>query len=353
MAAEWLLTLFSDPNLTQVWCETQDDVTLIWECGGTEEVEFVQVKSADLDQLWTVAELCKRDGTASGPKIGTSILERSLAHDRNQEKSSFRVVTRQGVKNELSVLTLPWTSPARISSSLEMQRLCRIVDERLPGCISPNGNDEKFWIENTRWQVSGSLQAVNDANVIKLHKIAESMGELLVSDQLDEAYCKILSRVRASAEANWNQNPHKKKIKKGEFCEWLRDTILSAAHPAASGIGRTMARKMTAAGLPDDYIRSAKVARQAYRRLTLRPQYQALSQLQLVQEEIVAKLQELRSQLDTGNMEDIGVKFHARCLAELETIRLRVAPTVPSVVVQGYMYVITDRCLHRFRAVAA
>ncbi len=36
---------------TEVWCETHDDFTLIWCRSGIDEVEFVQVKDMDLDQM--------------------------------------------------------------------------------------------------------------------------------------------------------------------------------------------------------------------------------------------------------------------------------------------------------------
>ena len=69
VAAGFCIRMLSDPSVLEVWCERQDDVTLLWSDGkGKERVEFVQVKSTD--QAWTPKNLC-----AGEP----SVLERLLA----------------------------------------------------------------------------------------------------------------------------------------------------------------------------------------------------------------------------------------------------------------------------------
>ena len=44
VAAGICIELVVNPTLKQVWCETQDDITLIWDAPDGELVEFVQVK---------------------------------------------------------------------------------------------------------------------------------------------------------------------------------------------------------------------------------------------------------------------------------------------------------------------
>jgi hypothetical protein len=51
VAAQFCIEMLRSPSLKEVWCETHDDVTLLWATGGSERVEFVQVKSHELDQL--------------------------------------------------------------------------------------------------------------------------------------------------------------------------------------------------------------------------------------------------------------------------------------------------------------
>jgi hypothetical protein len=98
VAASFCIEMLSDKRLTEVWCETEDDVTLIWQIDGTALVEFVQVKATELDQLWTVALLCNGDEK--------SIVARSIAHDRCAERCCFRIVTRQNVSLEVRPLLL-------------------------------------------------------------------------------------------------------------------------------------------------------------------------------------------------------------------------------------------------------
>ena len=52
VAAGFCLEMLLDPTLEEVWCETQDDITLIRKPNGKIQVEFVQVKRNENDQLW-------------------------------------------------------------------------------------------------------------------------------------------------------------------------------------------------------------------------------------------------------------------------------------------------------------
>src|SRR3954447_19915883 len=78
VAAGFCLRMLEDEQLIEVWCETQDDITLVWRFDFGTIVEFAQAKSNELDKLWSISDLCVREKG----KIGTSIVERSLAYDR-------------------------------------------------------------------------------------------------------------------------------------------------------------------------------------------------------------------------------------------------------------------------------
>ena len=41
--------MLADPRLKEVWCEAEDDITLIWDRDGADAVELVQVKSDNLN----------------------------------------------------------------------------------------------------------------------------------------------------------------------------------------------------------------------------------------------------------------------------------------------------------------
>jgi hypothetical protein len=64
IAAGFCIEMLQDDALTEVWCESQDDVTLIWMKVDGQMVEFVQVKRNEPDRLWSIAMLCKRERKA-------------------------------------------------------------------------------------------------------------------------------------------------------------------------------------------------------------------------------------------------------------------------------------------------
>src|SRR4051794_159188 len=61
---------------SEVWCEAEDDIVLVWVLNGEEWFEFVQVKAGDLGQAWTVAKLCEREAAKDGKGAGRSIVEK-------------------------------------------------------------------------------------------------------------------------------------------------------------------------------------------------------------------------------------------------------------------------------------
>ena len=72
VAAGLLIAMLATPELIEVWCETHDDITLIWDADTVQEVEFVQVKCLTLDQLWSIAILTGRDRKDKQAVSGTS-----------------------------------------------------------------------------------------------------------------------------------------------------------------------------------------------------------------------------------------------------------------------------------------
>ncbi len=198
--------MLEDPNLTQVWCETQDDVTLLWLSTTAEEVEFVQVKSHEFDQLWSIAKLLEKekvtenaddcDQTASSEEKPTAarkspktnapgdskgaqkrekhcILEKSLQYDRCREPVRFRLVTVRAVKDELKYLTHPIDDPKRDKKGNDYIHLVEKVKEKLAEFKSPNGNDCVFWLDRTLWEWVDSLESLNRTNLWKTAKLVK------------------------------------------------------------------------------------------------------------------------------------------------------------------------------------
>jgi Cap4, dsDNA endonuclease domain len=346
------IQMLKTPELQQVWCENQDDLTLIWQRQANEEVEFVQVKSNEPDQLWSIAMLCNREKKAKNPTgLGTSILERSLAYDRCCEPCRFRLVTCRPIKDELKLLGYPLHSAYRQNAYKEVQELETAVGEYVGDFLSGNKHRHTFWLSATYWDVRHSLDAVKNQNLLQLQGLIEEDGEPLFSDQLEELYCRLLAKLRTAASARWDVNSAEKKILRDDLLGWFQEAVTTLRHPVAPGGVKALQQKLHAAGLATDIIETALGLRREYRKESLTPKYTNDAGQELIKGEVSAVLLTLRSRLDAGNLEDSGVLFHSRCLEELGKLHvsLPLTPHPPLAIVCGCMYAITDRCGHRFR----
>lgn len=351
-SAGFCIKMLSDEELEQVWCETQDDITLLWNEGESEIVEFVQVKSAEMDQLWSMAELCKREKSKKGDGSGTSIIERSLANDRCREFTRFRLVTVRPMRGTLEILRLPIESQERKANANKATTLKQEIAKRVGEYKSLNGHGCEYWVDHIQWDVCDSTDAIKNKNLLKLVAAVEARGEYLAYDQIDELYAKLLNLVRDAAMER--DVRAKKKITRGQFREWFARAIESANPHSAVG-GARMKEKMVAAGIAGDQIATALELKRRYRLEVLTSKYLKMDQRRLMEGEIQAKLQQLRAMLDAGEMVSDGLEFHSICLQALDSIRagLIASPIPPLDLMQGYLYNLTDRCLHRFMRVSA
>lgn len=352
VAARYCLEMLQDTTLIEVWCESLDDITLIRINGDQEEFEFIQAKSNEFDHFWSIAELCKRDKKGKISVVGSSILEKSLAYERGSEHCRFRMVTSLRVNDELKVLTLPLSSPCRISPTDDFTKLCEQTSKKIPDYTSPNGSDVSSWLSRAVWEVCHSSEALENANLLKLRHVGCALGMFLAEDQWDEMYKKILRRVQDAGRAKWEIDPEAKKLKQDDFLNWVKKLMSKAQHPGAGGKGEQLREKMEGAGIPPDSIEIAQEQRRSYRSRALSPGYMDLSKRQEIEMDTQAHLHQLISKLDAGQLSDTGVEFHSRCLDCLSEIRQHNKGEIPLSLLQGYMYYLADRCLHRFTRVA-
>jgi hypothetical protein len=358
VAAGFCLDMIIDDRLEEVWCETQDDITLLWRIKGQTKVEFVQVKG-ELGRLWSVARLCDREGKG----IGHSIIEKSLAHDRCTEPTCFRIVTKRPVQAELRILTDPLHAftldafrevlTADEFRSLIEGELTTLIDnvvQRVGGYISENGHGVEFWLRNATWDERHSDDAVKNANLIKLRRILEREGHFLAYDQIDDIYNQLVWRVWQAGMADYRTDPQGKRLRRGDVIAWLQRTASALQHPARRLGGKRVREKMEAAELLPDAIEAALIDRRFYRREVLKPKYLKVTDIGLVESKVTATLRELRSQLDSGLFRDLGGSFHSLCLEKLSELQGSIRSDVPPPLafLHGCMYDIADRCLHRF-----
>jgi len=345
----YCLDLISNSSLKQVWCENQDDITLIWDINAREKVEFVQVKSGELDQLWSLPKICERKKIGDKFINGSSIIEKSLQYDRFSELCCFRIVTTRPVNNELKVLTYPTGSVQRNNEASELVTLASKLKSRLGDFKSPKNNSFDYWLSNTYWQEVHSLESLKNANTVSLNYIAQSRGYQLLSDQLQNVYETLLSKVYLASMASWYSNPDNKKFTKQTFTAWFNEKLEQTINPVPIGIGNKIRYKMTRANIPDDAIATAIWLQRKFKKEILTPKYLDISDIDYVEAEVIATLQNLRSKLDSGLLNESGLDFHAECLKEISKLKDELGRSdIPLSIFQGCMYNVVDRCLHRF-----
>ena len=288
--------------LLEVWCETHDDITLIWQGPEGQEVEFVQVKSHELDQLWSVAKLCERERANKEALLGTSIFERSLANDRCCEPCRFRLVTCRPPSSSLGFLSLPFSAPDRMSKKDRLADLADDIDRRVGGFRSPKGNGALFWLANLIWEVRQSVESLSNDNNLRLLRLLAQKGVTLFPDQLSELYSGLLTKARDSALADWGRDPGKKKVHKAGLFNWLETDLASRLNrPPASG-GKRVREKLEKAGVISEEIISSLESRQRYLSERFTPRYLNLNDLSYLEAEVAATLHTLRARLDAGEI---------------------------------------------------
>lgn len=343
VAVSLVLDLLTTTELSEVWCESQDDVTLLWARESGEEVEFVQVKASELDQLWTAALICKHDGSA-----GRSLVEKSLANDRCNEPTSFRLITRWQVKAELDVLMYPFEDSARTAAA--NATLAHLLIGKLGDLKSEKANGIVYWVERTIWIVKGDQQAVSQDNLLRINALAYDFGFQVAPDQLEAIYGDLLGLVRAAAEAP--PGNAKQRITRDSFRAHLMDAVRrhSLGPEARPGLGG----KLKEAGFPQSVVVNAVDLRMKYRQEVLTPKYFTSEDRDRFETEVQAALHELQVGFDGGQFTETPTQFLIRCLHEIEALRHAWGARGPSrSIVQGMMYDLTHRCLHRFHKVSA
>lgn len=364
VAAAWCLKMCEQPGLLEVWCESQDDITAYWDLGGgLEEVEFVQVKSDRLNQLWSASLLLSAsawngadgaigdgDGKAKAKRPQKCILEKSLQLDRGREKSKFRLVTCRPIMDELKILTYAFDSPHRAVTTAEYIELSTKVKEKLSKFRSENGNNWEYWLQRTMWEVIHEEDPIENKNILKVISLAQGYGIVLLPDQARSVYERLLTRVNQAGKADWDTELEKKHFKNAEFVTWFNQAAYNAAHPSKSGGGKTLEDKLNEAKVAEDVIETARSLRLAYLGKLFTPRYSEPDKREELQNEIDAKLMSLRAKIDSGELDVDGRAFHIQCMSAIDEVHdaLPKKNRPPASNLYGFMYELADRCTHRF-----
>jgi hypothetical protein len=348
IAAGKCLEMLLDNGVSEVWCEAEDDIVLVWTVGDDEQFDFVQVKGEDLGRAWTVAKLCERDLSKTGPRTGTSIPERSLAHDRGLEKCHFRVITRWKPDSLLSALVDEIGSPARQSKTSEIAQLVNSLRAKLGQQQSPNGNDLSFWCQRTVWEFKATVQDVKNDNLIKLEKILEKQGQLLDSNNRQRLYDRLYLHVQDASLACGRTQKQTKRLQRERLLAWLAAETNHLLTPACVGTSAALERKMCAAFIPSVSVETAKDQRRRYLQEIRHPKYLSIDRRDAAEAEGLARLHRLKIQLDAGELSDNGLQFLSRSQQTLLDYRNSMdgEPKPPDWFIFGFLYEVMNRCKH-------
>lgn len=358
VAAGYCLDMVGDGStVIGVWCEGEDDITLIRVGEAGEEVEFVQVKADNPGHYLSVAWLCRRDkGLKPANRVGSSILEKSLAGDGHfDEPRWFRIVSAVRTSDDLILLTFPCGCAARDPNGPAYKSLLEEAERQVGDYRSERGNGCQFWIDRVTWEVRHCEDSVKADNIQRLWKWLERNGVWLLSDQVEELYARLLAKVQEAAKADPRVSESAKKFGAADLRTWLAEEARKIEHPAAGAAGEKLTTKLQAASVPTDDILQAADYRRFYRSEQLLPQYVGREEQKRIERAVSATLHAMRAKLDAGSLVDDGRRFHDACVTELRTL-LATAPWGPSTdlaFLLGCMYNIADRCTHRFRRASA
>lgn len=347
VAAGFYLQMLSSTDLIEVSCETYDDILLVWQKNGNTILEFVQVKAEHPDQLWTVAKLCERTKSPKFPDgIGTSILEKSLSRDQYCESSLFRVVTCRQIISDLEVLTRERGHEHRSKTHTPFNDLANIVEKRLDGAKSKNGNDTAFWLANACWDVAAECDIVQ-LNQQSLANVLHMLGLPYDPDTVRGIYDNLRTLAKETAEYG---------VEKWKIKRISREQLLTKLgswinpYPDKDKVER-LEQKLEDAGLDAVCRNAAKDQQRFYLRKKRTAGYFTFEQAEDVEYLVLDKLHTLRSSLDSGKIKANGEKFHDICLNEVKGLQHDEIGTSSPLITSyltGCMYEITARCRHRF-----
>jgi hypothetical protein len=348
IAVSFLIEMLETPSLLKVHCETHDDVLLLWAMSGSDKrlAEYVQVKASEPDKLWSVADLCQRKKAT----LGTSIFEKSLAHDRHEEESRFRLVTLRPVTTALKMLTVPLGAQGRDLAGVQFRTLCADLDERFPGLKSTKGNGVAFWLGHCYWDERHDEEAVRRDNLLRLLRLGVKEGKPLLPEAADVLVDELRHWAKTSGDAKWESDRDKKIIPRAKLRDWWERRTREVAEGGAATSGEKLATKMKDAGLPDELIRLAVNMRRGYGAESRTSRYLEPEEGERLQRRVKSEVMSLRARFVADQIDLDGVGFHSLCLERMDAVNAErdVGTEDRSAFLKGCMYDIADRCLLRF-----
>lgn len=290
VAVSFLIDMLGDPTIVKLHLETHDDIVVVH---GTEPIataEYVQVKASELDKLWSISDLCRREGDG-----GTSIFELSLNRDKHFEVSRFRLVTLRPVVDDLKILTYIRGTTGREPCGGRFLSLQDELLTRFPAIHSPKNNGVSYWLKHCYWDIRHSKELVELSNFIRLLRIGTAEGKVLLPEQIGQLLDELRSWAKKAGEAKWEPDRAAKIITNQVLRAWWERRTNEILNGAGSVSGLKLARKMRAAVLADDQIQMAIELRRDYSRVVRTSRYMDDDLAKRLQSRVKSELTSLRA----------------------------------------------------------
>jgi hypothetical protein len=348
VAVSFLLEMIENDCLLKIHFETHDDLTLVRTdpAHPNNLAEYVQVKGGEPDKLWSTADLCMR----KDQKVGSSIFEASLAHDRHAETARFRMVTMRQVANALVPLTYRRFSEERKAAAASFQALHDDFQARRSDVQSDKGNGCAYWLDHCEWDTRHDLDALKKANCHQLVRLSFNLGMPLLFEQADVLLDDLRRLAKDAGAAKWIPHKAKKIIIRAQIVSWWSGRLEELKDQASSPGGEKLKEKLSAVGLPEDMVALAVDLRREYAAATRTPRYMESGDGAQLQRRVKSEAASLRSNYVAGYLDVSGAAFHAVCLEAMDKINADVSTVAEdqSAFLKGCLYDIADRCLLRF-----
>lgn len=347
IAVGFVLEKLANPQLVKIHFETHDDLVLAWAIDAPPLIaEFVQVKGAEEDKLWSVADLCSRKKQA----VGSSIFEKSLDRDQHAETARFRIVTLRPVVSLLTPLTYERGLEARAMNRKEMVALMSDLDERMPGVQSKRGNGAGYWLDNCLWDVRHDEPSVKRENTLRLFEIMQDAGHPPLSEHLDLLLDELRKLVKSAGDAKWKPDKAKKILTREALFLLWESYLAKLKDGATQPSGGKLTGKMNDASLTGTVVAMALEMRLDYARAVRTSRYMESDEAGQLQGRVKSVVQTLSAKRAAGTLDLDGPAFHALCIDQMDAINasLPQGQGDRSAFLKGCMYDIADRCLLRF-----
>lgn len=217
VAARLALEMLHDPKILQLECETGDDVVLRRTEAGQTIIEYVQVKTTEIDAKWSIKELTSRVDS----KQGSSVCEKSLLCDKHGEIAWFRFVTTRAVSAKLQPFRRPRVKRAGYSA---FEGLVTSFSKKFKTVKSVSGRTLADWASNMLWEVEGEEDALRSRNINALLKLSSSQGVNPSYEAMEEVYRQLADKVRAMGDKS-SVDANEKIWTRPDCLKWFADQV--------------------------------------------------------------------------------------------------------------------------------